>query len=408
MKILVINTGSSSIKYQLFDMAREVVLSHGLVEKIGDPQGMMLLHTKVDEDQNEQKHKIQKKFKNHHQGLNEILSLLAGKTMGVLKDIKEIKVVGHRVVHGGEHFKTPILIDDNVIETIKENIPLAPLHNPANLTGIEVTRKYLPHAKQVAVFDTAFHQSIQPRAFMYALPYEFYEREKVRKYGFHGTSHAFVANRAAELLKKPLKAIKLISIHLGNGASMTAVDQGQSTDTTMGMTPLEGLIMGTRTGDLDPAIPFFLADHLDMTFDDIIELLNKKSGLKGICGTNDMREVVDLMEQRDEKAALAFEMFGYRIKKYIGAYLAVLGGLDALIFTAGIGENAPAVRKECLQGLEHLGIVLDEQKNLEPSKVQRNIAARDSRVAIFVIPTNEELKIARESFRLSLIQKNAI
>jgi acetate kinase len=400
MKTLVINSGSSSIKYQLFDMVSENVLSHGLVEKIGEPQGV-LHHSKVDANQKEVEIKINDTFADHHQGLEKILGLLSHETMGVLDDISEIDVVGHRVVHGGEHFKAPTLIDDTVIEAIKANIPLAPLHNPANLTGIEVAKAYLPRAIQVAVFDTAFHQTIPPRAFMYALPYELYEKQRVRRYGFHGTSHSFVANRAAELLEQKLQNLKLITIHLGNGASMAAVDKGCCVDTTMGMTPLEGLIMGTRTGDVDPAIPFFLADHLNMALDDIVELMNKQSGLKGICGTNDMREVVEKMEQGNKKAKLAFEMFGYRIRKYLGAYIAVLGGLDAIVFTAGIGENSPIVRKESVKGLGHMGIVLDDQKNTQRLKTPRKISTDDSSVAIFVIPTNEELKIARECFRLT-------
>ncbi|MFH2091902.1 MAG: acetate kinase [Pseudomonadota bacterium] len=396
MKILVINTGSSSIKYQLFDMDTQAPLSMGFAEKIGETEGF-LRHIKFFSNKDKKEHDIHAPIENHQKGLDLILGLLTDHEWGVIQDKSEITAVGHRVVHGGEQFHTPTLINDAVIDAIKKNIPLAPLHNPPNLLGIEVALTHLPEAKQVAVFDTAFHHGLPAKAFMYALPYELYEKEKVRRYGFHGTSHGYVADHAAQMLEKPISSLKIITIHLGNGASMAAVDGGICVDTSMGMTPLEGLIMGTRTGDVDPALPFFLANHLKMTLSQIDTLLNKQSGLKGVCGSNDMREVIEKYKAGDQKAQLAFDMYAYRIKKYIGAYYAILGGLDALVFTAGIGENSSEVRSSCLSGLNHLGIVLDEAKNNERSRQARAIQTSESSVSILVIPTNEELKIARET-----------
>jgi len=396
LKILVINAGSSSIKYQLFDMENHMVLSSGIVEKIGEANGS-LTHEKFTGMGENLKIMRNERMANHREGLNRIVGLLMDKEYGVIRDKTEITAIGHRVVHGGEDFQSPTIINDQVIASIRENIPLAPLHNPPNLMGIEVSRTIFPDSPQVAVFDTAFHHTIPEKAFLYAIPYVLYEKEKVRRYGFHGTSHSYVAEKTSEYLSRPLGELNLITIHLGNGASMAALKNGRSVDTTMGMTPLEGLVMGTRSGDVDPALPFFLADHLKMSIGEIDSLLNKESGLKGICGTNDMREVMDKKDLDDKRAKIALEIYCYRIKKYIGAYFAILGRLDGLVFTAGIGENSPEIRQRCCRGLDRLGIKIDPGKNNETEKGIREINNNDSEVRILVIPTNEELKIARET-----------
>jgi acetate kinase len=315
----------------------------------------------------------------------------------VIRDKTEISAIGHRVVHGGETFHSPTIIDEKVIAAIKENMRLAPLHNPPNLMGIEVARSIFPDSPQVAVFDTAFHQTIPMKAFLYAIPYKLYEKNGIRRYGFHGTSHAYVAERAAAYLGRPLSELNLITVHLGNGASMAALKNGKCMDTTMGMTPLEGLVMGTRSGDVDPALPFFLADHLGMSLKDIDGLLNKDSGLKGMCGTNDMREVMEKKDAGDVRAKIALEVYTYRIKKYIGAYFAALESLDALIFTAGIGENSPYIRELCCSGLQKLGIEIDPEKNRNTGEGMREISTPGSEIKILVVPTNEELKIAQET-----------
>ena len=379
MKILVINTGSSSIKYQLFNMQDESVICSGRAEKIGEEKGFFI-HREEGKELS-----FEKRFSDHKAAFFEIEKYLTQ---------KGISAVGHRVVHGGEFFSSSVLINEQVIEAIKENIPLAPIHNPSNLEGIHIAMELFPDVPHVAVFDTAFHQSIPEEAFLYAIPYEFYERYKIRRYGFHGTSHAYVAEVASEYLKKPLSELNLITVHLGNGASITAIKKGSSYDTSMGMTPLEGLIMGTRSGDIDPAIPFFLMDHLGISANQVYEILNSKSGLKGICGKNDMREILALKEKGDKMAELAIKMYAHRIKKYIGAYMAILGKVDAIVFTAGVGENSPYIRELCLLGLDSFGIRLDKEEN---QKNSTEISAKDSAVKMFVIPTNEELKIARET-----------
>jgi acetate kinase len=396
MKILAINTGSSSIKYELFDMDRDQVIAQGLAEKIGE-QSSHLTHKKRDSNGQFIKTELMARIKDHHDGLIRIVDLLLDPSQGVIEDKSEITAVGHRVVHGGETFHSPTVIDETVIDAIKENIPLAPLHNPPNLEGIEVARRVFPDPPHVAVFDTAFHQTIPMRSFLYAIPFELYEKEKVRRYGFHGTSHAYVAERAAEYIGRPLETLTLITIHLGNGASIAAVKRGKCVDTSMGMTPLAGLVMGTRSGDLDPAIPFFLAEHLGMSLKDIDNLLNKDSGLKGICGTNDMREVIEKKEAGDKRAETAIDLYTYRIKKYIGAYFAALGHLDGIIFTAGIGENSPQIRERCCCELGELGIEIDSGKNNHDKKGIREINTPESKVKILVVPTNEELKIAIET-----------
>jgi acetate kinase len=339
----------------------------------------------------------EREIPDHHEGLNRIVDLLTDPEHGVVQDKSEITAVGHRVVHGGEAFHSTTIINEKVIEAIKENIPLAPLHNPSNLMGIEVATKIFPDSPQVAVFDTAFHQTIPMKAFLYAIPFEMYEKERVRRYGFHGTSHAYVAEKAAEYLGRPLSELNLITIHLGNGASMAAVKNGKSVDTTMGMTPLAGLVMGTRSGDVDPALPFFLADHLGMSLKDIDKVLNRESGLKGMCGTNDMREVIERKNAGDERAATALEVYTYRIKKYIGAYFAALGSLDAIVFTAGIGEHSAEIRERCCRSLQKLGIETDLERNKKDGDGIREISSPESETKILVIPTNEELRIAQET-----------
>jgi acetate kinase len=399
VKILVINAGSSSIKYQLFDMERERALASGMAEKIGEETGR-LTHKVIVNDGMPQKKVMDGAIEDHREGLNRISDLLADPVLGVIRDKSEISAVSHRVVHGGEAFQVPTIIDEAVIAEIKKNTPLAPLHNPPNLVGIEVARAIFPGTPQVAVFDTAFHHTMSRHAYIYALPYDLYQKYGVRRYGFHGTSHAYVSERAAEHLGKPLEALNLITIHLGNGASMAAIERGRCVDTSMGMTPLEGLVMGTRAGDLDPALPFFLARHLKMTLDQIDGLLNKQSGLKGICGTNDMREVLSRVEAGDERARLALDIYTYRIKKYIGAYFAVLGAVDAVVFTGGIGENASIVRELSCHDLTGLGISIEHKKNNTVTSDIREISAAGSNIKVLVVPANEELKIAQETKKM--------
>jgi acetate kinase len=396
MKILVINTGSSSIKYELFDVEHRKILAGGLAEKIGEESGI-LTHRRTLPNGESVEEVHEGVIADHREGLNRIVALLVDPEHGVIADKTEVSAVGHRVVHGGEAFSSTVIIDEKVIAAIREYVPLAPLHNPANLTGIEVAGSIFPDAPQVAVFDTAFHQTIPSHAFLYAIPHEMYERHKVRRYGFHGTSHAYVSEQAAEYLGRPLAELNLITIHIGNGASMAAIKNGKSVDTTMGMTPLAGLVMGTRSGDVDPALPFFLANHLGMSLKEIDMILNKESGLKGMCGTNDMREVIEKKDAGEERARIALDIYTYRIKKFIGAYFAVLGSLDCVIFTAGIGENAPYIRELSCRGLNKLGIEIDLERNNKTGNGIREISSPGSIVKVLVIPTNEELKIARET-----------
>jgi len=396
MIILVINSGSSSIKYKLFEVDQRRLLASGLAEEIGESSSI-LTHQYLTATGEEKKHVERNRIADHHQGLQRIVDLLLDPQTGVISDRSEITAVGHRVVHGGDAFEATTLIDDRVIADIKACIPLAPLQNPANLMGIEVAHKIFPDAAQAAVFDTAFHQSLPMEAYLYAIPFEYYEKYKIRRYGFHGTSHAFVAEEAAAFLKQPLAQLNLITLHLGSGASMAAIRGGRSVDTTMGLTPLAGLVMGTRSGDLDPSILDFLADHEGMSPKDLDGMLNKKSGLLGLCGENDMRRVIQKMEAGDRRAALAFRVFIHRIKQYIGAYMACLGRVDALVFTAGIGEHASLVRERSCQGLQAFGIEIDRQRNEEPADEMREISPTDSRVKVLVIPTNEELRIAQET-----------
>jgi acetate kinase len=398
MKILVINTGSSSIKYKLFDMDHCKMLAGGVAEKIGEKNGI-LTHKTVLDNGNLTKKVEKGLIPDHYKGLNRIVDLLVDPEYGVIADKSDISAVGHRVVHGGAMLHSTTIIDQVVIAAIKKNIPLAPLHNPSNLVGIEVAESIFPDVPQVAVFDTSFHQTIPGYAHLYAIPYEIYERHKIRRYGFHGISHAYVSEQAAEYMGRLLTELDLITVHIGNGASMTAIKNGRSVDTTMGMTPLAGLVMGTRSGDIDPALPSYMADYLGMSMQELSSLLNKESGLKGLCGTNDMREVIEKMEKGDKLATLAISIYTYRIKKYIGAYFAVLGGVDAIIFTAGVGEHAPLIRERSCQGLKRLGIEIDAAKNNAPGSGIREISTADSEVKILVVPTNEALKIARETKR---------
>jgi len=394
MKVLVINSGSSSIKYELFDMTTRMPLASGLLEQIGEPEGWLRQRVRgVGDRMNETIRKGS--VPDHREGIRLIGAALSESS--VVKGTSELYGIGHRVVHGGEAFKAPTLIDDRVLATIRKQIPLAPLHNPANLVGIEVALSHCPALPQVAVFDTAFHQSMPPRAYHYALPRELYTEHHVRRYGFHGTSHHYVAKVTAHHLNRPLESLNLIVFHLGSGASVTAIEQGVSVDTSMGMTPLEGLIMGTRCGDLDPGVSFYIGRATDRSAEEVESLLNKRSGLKGICGVNDMREVLRLAAEGDEHARCALDMYSYRIKKYLGAYYAVLGRVDAVVFTAGVGENSAEIRARCCAGLSGLGIRVDPAKNREPADGPQEIQADESAVKILVVPTDEELEIAEQT-----------
>ena len=387
----MINSGSSSIKYQLFDMSDKTVLAKGLLEQIGEAESR-LTHRSLTRVGDSVEVTRKQPVTNHQVGFQLIGDVL--NQSGAVGDSSELFGIGHRVVHGGEAFQAPALIDEKVVTAIRALIPLAPLHNPANLAGIEVALKFAPHVPQVAVFDTAFHQSVPPQAFRYALPNDLYRDHNVRRYGFHGTSHFYVAKQAAGYLKRALASLNLITLHLGNGASVTAIANGKSVDTSMGMTPLEGLIMGTRSGDIDPAIIFYLGRQTGLAPDEIESLLNKNSGLKGICGLNDMRAIAQSAAEGDASARLAIEMYCYRIKKYIGAYHAVLGEVDALVFTGGIGENAANIRLRSCEGLSCFGIEVDAKRNQLKSKTSGAIQSDRSRVKILVVPTDEELEIA--------------
>ncbi len=394
MRVLVVNCGSSSIKYQLYEMPDKRVISKGLVERIGEDNAA-LEHHDAGED-----HRLERPIADHEEGMALILETLTGSN-GALESAEELDAIGHRVVHGGEEFTGSVLITPEVIASIERFADLAPLHNPPNLTGIRAAMSALPHVPQVACFDTAFHATIPEVAYTYALPYQLYEKFGIRRYGFHGTSHRYVARRAAKLLDIDKYAINCITVHLGNGCSMAAVKAGRSVDTSMGLTPLEGLVMGTRTGDFDPAILFYLADRgYDMA--SLNKLCNKQSGLLGISGeSNDMRTLLEQSEQGGERAKLAIDVFCYRIKKYIGMYTAVLGRVDAIVFTGGIGENAAAVRAAACGELEPMGIALDAELN-ERTVARREgpISTPQSRTALLVIPTDEEAAIADDTYRI--------
>lgn len=396
MKILVINAGSSSLKYQLIDMETEAVMAKGLCERIGI-EGSRLKHTPAGRDAVV----IEKKMENHADAIKMVLDALIDANYGVIGSMSEISAVGHRCVHGGELFSHSVVVDAEVKKAIESCVPLAPLHNPANLIGINACEEAMPGVKQVGVFDTAFHQTMPPEAFMYALPYDLYEKDKIRKYGFHGTSHKYVAGKAAEMLGKPIEECKIITFHLGNGSSVTAVDGGKSIDTSMGFTPLAGVVMGTRCGSIDPAIVKFIADREGLNLDQVDEILNKKSGVLGISGvSSDFRDLEAAAIDGHSRSQLALDVFAYSTRRYLGEYAVAMGGVDAVVFTAGIGENTPMMREAILKNSEFMGIKLDKSKNESVHGTQADISAPDSKVKVLVIPTNEELMIARETAEL--------
>ncbi len=396
MNIFVVNSGSSSIKYQLFKMPNEKPVCSGLVERIG-LENSIITH-KIFINQEEKTIKKKMDLSGHEEGLKEVAALLTDAETGVIKKPGEIEVVGHRVVHGGESFAATTIITKKVKEKIQKLFPLAPLHNPANYLGIEVAEKIFTKAKQVAVFDTAFHQTLAPIAFTYAIPKSFYTDHHIRAYGFHGTSHKYVSGKAMEYLNKP--DAKLITIHLGNGCSMAAVRNGKSVDTSMGFSPLSGLVMGTRSGDIDPSIIFHLINQLGYDPEQMNTLLNKRSGMLGLTGFSDMRDIGKAAQEGNRDAELALEIYAYRIKKYIGSYAAVLNGLDAIVFTAGVGENDVNTRQRICKEMQYLGINMDEEKNKIISTATREINSAVSRVKILVVPTNEELEIAKQCYEL--------
>ncbi len=390
MKILILNAGSSSLKYQLIDMEGEKLLAKGLVERIG------IEGSKISQKVGEKKFELETPMQNHTEGIQHMLKALLDPKDGALKSMDEIGAVGHRVLHGGEKFSASVLIDEKVKDAIRENIPLGPLHNPANLMGIEACEKVMPNTPNVAVFDTAFHQTMPPKAYLYGVPKEYYERLKVRRYGFHGTSHRYVSKRAIEFLGLDKNNSKVITCHLGNGSSMCAVLNGKCVDTSMGITPLEGVIMGTRSGSLDPAVVQFIANNEKMTVDEVLTVLNKKSGLVGLTGiSSDMRDIDAAADGGNQDAIVARDMLVYGIKKYIGAYAAAMGGVDAIVFTAGIGENNMNLRRMVMKDFDFLGAKLDEAKN--QTREEAIVSTDDSRVKICVIPTDEEIVIARDT-----------
>ncbi|MGM0369752.1 MAG: acetate/propionate family kinase [Bacillota bacterium] len=394
MKVLVINSGSSSIKYQLINMEDESVLAKGLVERIG------IEGSRLEQEVAGEEFEIKTDIPDHEVGMELVINTLTDSDTGVIAGVDEINAVGHRVVHGGEDFDQSVIVDDEVKDKIDDCAKLAPLHNPPNLMGIEVCEELMPHAQQVATFDSAFHQSMPEEVYMYALPYEYYEQYDLRRYGAHGTSHKFVAKRAAEEMGQDLEDTKIITCHLGNGASVTAVKNGKSLDTSMGLTPLEGLMMGTRCGDIDPAAVPFIMEKEDLSPQEIDDIMNNESGFLGVSGiSSDTRDIEDAAAEGDHRAQLSLDIFTYRVKKYIGSYIAAMNGVDAIVFTAGIGENAIAMRESICADLDYLGIELDAEKNDVRGEV-KEISAESSEVKTFVIPTNEELVIARDTKEL--------
>ncbi|MEG0855041.1 MAG: acetate kinase [Terrisporobacter sp.] len=396
MKVLVLNCGSSSLKYQLIDMENEAVLCIGLVERIGI-EGSIL---KQEKDGVEGKYIVEQPMKNHEEAIKLVLDAVVDPTYGGVKDIKEVEAVGHRVVHAGEKFATSVVITDEVEAALKECIELAPLHNPANIMGIDACKSILPGVPMVGVFDTAFHQTMPASSYLYGLPHELYTKYGVRRYGFHGTSHKYVSQRAAAMLGKNIEDVKIITCHLGNGASIAAVDGGQCVDTSMGFTPLEGLIMGTRCGDIDAAILPFLMRKENLNADQIDAMMNKQSGVYGMTGiSSDFRDIEDAAHNGDEKAQVALDAYAQRVKKYIGSYAAEMNGVDAVVFTAGVGENGIDMREMIASNMEFLGMKLDKEANKVRGK-ERVISTEDSKVKILLIPTNEELMIARDTVTL--------
>ncbi len=395
MKVLVVNCGSSTLKYQVIDSETEQALAVGICERIGIEDGR-LKHTPAGGE----KELIQKDMPDHAVAIQLVLDTLIDEKYGVLKDLSEIGAIGHRVVHGGEKFASSVLIDDKVLAAIEECTPLAPLHNPANLIGIRACQQLMPNVPNVAVFDTAFHQTMDQVAYLYGIPYECYTKYKIRRYGFHGTSHKFVSHRAVEFLGLDPENSKVIVCHLGGGASVSAVKNGKSVDTSMGFTPLEGLIMGTRCGDLDPAIIEYMAHTMDKSLEEVMEILNKESGMLGVSElSSDFRDLEDAAKEGNEAAIRAESTFNYRVAKYIGAYTAAMNGVDAIIFTAGVGENNPGMRKEIINYVGYLGCEIDDEENAVRS-VEKVVSTPDSKVKVMVIPTNEELMIARDTVAL--------
>lgn len=393
--ILVINAGSSSLKYQLIDMDSQAVLAKGNAERIGIPDSVLKHKANGTEAE------IRQDMPDHVAAIKMVLDALVSPQHGVVSGMHEIAAVGHRVVHGGESFAGSVLINAEVMEAIRENIDLAPLHNPANIMGIEACTAVMPNTPQVAVFDTAFHQTMPARAFMYALPYEAYVKHKVRRYGFHGTSHKYVANRAAAMLNKPIEELKIITCHLGNGASIAAIHNGRCIDTSMGLTPLEGVPMGTRSGDIDPAILSFLMCKEGMDIQAMNNYLNKKSGVLGLSGlSSDFRDITAAANEGNKQAQMALEVFAYRVKKYIGSYAAAMNGADVIVFTAGVGENTHEVRELVLTGMEYLGVWFDESQNWQRGK-EFTLSKPGSPVTVLVVPTNEELVIAQDTLHLT-------
>lgn len=396
MKILVLNCGSSSIKYKMFDMEADKVLAQGGIEKIKLEDSFLKLTL-----ENDEKVVLKKSIPNHQVGLNFILETLTHPTYGCIQRLNEIQAVGHRVVHGGEKFNASVRITPEVVAQIRSCNELAPLHNPANIDGIEAVEKVLPNVPQVAVFDTAFHQTMPEKAYMYGLPYKYYEEDGIRKYGFHGTSHRYVSKRACELLNVPYEEQRIVTAHIGNGASLTAIKHGVSVDTTMGMTPVDGLLMGTRTGEIDPGVLTFIQEKENLSASELNDLINKKSGVLGITGkSSDMREIEAAVADGDKRAILAMDMYNYRIRKFIGGYAAVLRGLDILVFTGGVGENQWKTREAVCRDMEFFGIELDIEKNRELRGVETVISLPTSKVIVMVVPTDEEKMIAIDTMRI--------
>lgn len=394
MKTIVLNCGSSSIKYQLFEMPEKKVLAKGLVEKIG-LKGAQIKHQRNDED----KVTFEGEILDHQQGIEFLLGILVSEKYGSIKDLKEIECVGHRVVHAGEAFNGSVLITEEVIEALEKCTDLAPLHNPPNLKGIYAMKELLPGVMQAGVFDTAFHQTMPEHAYLYGIPYSLYEKYSIRRYGFHGTSHKYVSKKAADILGEDIKNLKIITCHLGNGGSVAAVKYGESIDTSMGMTPIEGLLMGTRCGDLDVGALLYIADKEKLNLSYTNTLINKHSGMNGISGvSSDMRDIEDAANAGNERAKTAMKMFQYRVRKYIGAYAAAMGGVDAIVFTGGIGENDTVTRTRSLDDLEFLGIDLDEEKSLKIRGKEAIVTKPESRVKVLVVPTDEELMIAGDTY----------
>lgn len=395
MKVLVINSGSSSIKFQLINMESREVLAKGLLDRIGI-DGSMLNYYKGTE-----KIVVDKTIKNHEEGIGLIVSYLTDPVTGVIKDKNEIYAIGHRVVHAGEKFNGTVVITEEVVDALKACIPLAPLHNPANIVGIEATQHILPGIPMAGTFDTAFHQTMPEKAYIYPIPYEYYRKHKIRRYGFHGTSHFYVSKQGAKAMGKDMKDLKIISCHLGNGSSIAAVDHGKSVDTTMGFTPLEGLMMGTRCGDIDPSIPTFLQRSENMSIEEVYRVLNRKSGIFGVSEvSSDMRDIEAKVKEGHHQATLAQDIFAYRIRKYIGSYIAAMNGVDLIIFTGGIGERDRMVRRKTLENMEFLGILFDEDANQAAFGTLGTITAPDSRITAMVVPTNEELEIAEQTIKV--------